>query len=176
MKFKLPELFLNKTIEFKVHVDETTVHANASYEMIIGRDLISELKLVLDFDTQCMSRDGIDQPMKSQGELQKETTHYEDIYSALMAPASTIFQDDCDATCEPAHIHTANKRQTRILDANYKAADLREIIKNISTIADNEKHNLLRLLRKYEHLCDGTLGNFETSKVKLNLKEDAKPC
>jgi hypothetical protein len=95
-----------------------------------------------------------------------------------MAPASTIFQDDYDATCEPEHIHAANKRQTRILDANYKAADLREIIKNISTIEDNDKNNmlrLLRLLRKYEHLFDGTLGNFETSKVTLNLKEDADP-
>jgi hypothetical protein len=48
-----------------------------------------------------------------------------------MAPASTIFQDDYDATCEPEHIHSANKRQNRILDTNYKAADLREIIKNV---------------------------------------------
>jgi hypothetical protein len=30
VKFKLPELFLNKTIEFKEHADETTVHANAT--------------------------------------------------------------------------------------------------------------------------------------------------
>jgi hypothetical protein len=59
--------------------------------MIIGRDLIPELKLVLDFDTQCITWDGIDRPMKSQGELQKETAHYEDISSALMALASTIF-------------------------------------------------------------------------------------
>jgi hypothetical protein len=73
MKFKLPELFLNKTIELKVHVDETNVHANSSYGMMIGRDLISELKLFLDFDTQCISWDGIDQPMRSQGGLQKET-------------------------------------------------------------------------------------------------------
>jgi hypothetical protein len=68
----LPELFLNKTIEFKVHVDETTVHANAANDMIIGRDLISELKLVLYFDTQCISWDGIDQPMKSQGGCKKK--------------------------------------------------------------------------------------------------------
>jgi hypothetical protein len=69
-----------------------------------------------------------------------------------MAPVNTIFQDDYDATCEPEHIHAANKRQTRILDANYKAADLSEIIKCISTIDDIEKNNLLGLLRKYEHL------------------------
>jgi hypothetical protein len=65
------------------------------------------------------------------GGLQKETTHYEDRYSALMDLASTIFQDDYDATCEPEHMHAANKRQTHILDANYKAADLSEIIKCI---------------------------------------------
>jgi hypothetical protein len=51
----------------KVHVDETTIHANAAYDMIIGRDLIKELKLVLDVDTQCISSDGIDQLMNLQG-------------------------------------------------------------------------------------------------------------
>jgi hypothetical protein len=104
--------------------------------MIIGGDLISEPKLVLDFDTQCITWDNIDQPMKQQGELQKETTHYDDLYSALMAPVSTIFQDDYDATCEPEHIHAATKRQTRNLDANYKAAGLSEIIKCIATSDD----------------------------------------
>jgi predicted aspartyl protease len=139
VKFKLPEFFLNKTIEFKVHVDETTVHANATYDMIKGRDLNSELKLVLDFDTQCITWDGIDKPMKTQGGIQKETTHYEDLYSALMAPVGTVSQDDYDAACKPQHVHAANKRQTRILCANYKAADLQEFIKYISTTDDIEK-------------------------------------
>jgi hypothetical protein len=34
---------------------------------------------------------------------------------------------------------------------------------------------LLLVLRKFEHLFDGTLGNFETSDIKLDLKENAKP-
>jgi hypothetical protein len=124
--------------------------------MIIGRDLISELKLVLDFDTQCISWDGIDQPMKTQGGIQKETTHYKDLYSTQVAPASTICQDDYEATREPQHVHAANKRQTRILDANYKAAALQEFILKKSTIDDIEK-SLLGLFRKYEHLFGGTL-------------------
>jgi hypothetical protein len=115
--------------------------------MIKGRDLISELKLVLEFDTQCITWDNIDQPMKQQGELQKETTHYEDLHSTLMAPDSTIFQDDYDAICEPKHIHAANKLQARIVDANYKAADLSDIIKYISTIDNVEKNSLLSLLK-----------------------------
>jgi hypothetical protein len=92
-----------------------------------------------------------------------------------MALASTIFQDDYDATCEPKHIHAANKRQTRILDANYKVADLSDIIKCVSTIDDVHKNSLLSLLKKYEHLFDGTLGNFETYEVSLTLNEDDKP-
>jgi hypothetical protein len=35
--------------------------------MIIRRDLITELKLVLDLDTQCITWDSIDQPMEIQG-------------------------------------------------------------------------------------------------------------
>jgi hypothetical protein len=142
VKFKLPEFFLNKTIEFKVHVYETTVHANSAYDMIIGRDLITELKLVLGFDAQCITWDCIDQPMKTQGGLQKETTHYEDLYSALVTPSSTIFQDDYDVNREPQHVHAANKRQTRMLYANYKAADLKDIIKCFSTIDDIEKKTI----------------------------------
>jgi hypothetical protein len=92
-----------------------------------------------------------------------------------MALASTIFQDDYTKASEPEHVHAANKRQTRILDANYEAADLKEIIKSISTINEIERNKLLLLLRKYEHLFDGTLGDFETSEVEFDLKENAKP-
>jgi hypothetical protein len=73
------------------------------------------------------------------------------------------------------NMFTQKKSQTHISDANYKAADLKDIIKCISTIDDIEKNNLLKLLRKYEHFFDGTLGNFETSDVELNLNEDANP-
>jgi CBS-domain-containing membrane protein len=69
-----------------------------------------------------------------------------------MAPDSNTFQDDYEVTREPQHVHAANKLQTRKLDANHKAADLKEIIKCISSIDDIEKNNLSGLLRKYEHL------------------------
>jgi hypothetical protein len=136
VRFKLPAFFLNKTVEFKVHVDETTVHANAYYDMIQGRDLIKELKVVLNFDTQCITWDGIDQPMKLQGGVEKETNNYEDLYSALMAPASNVFQDDYAKASEPENVHAVNKLQTRILDATYEAADLKGIVKFISAKDD----------------------------------------
>jgi hypothetical protein len=129
------------------------VYTISSYDNIIGRDLIKELKLVLDVDTQCITWDVIDQPMKNTGGgLQKETTHYEDLYSTLMALASTLFQDYYAKASEPEHVDAANKRQTHILDASYEAADLKEIIKSISTLNEIERNKLLQLLRNYELL------------------------
>jgi hypothetical protein len=132
--------------------------------MIIGRSLIKELKLVLYFDTQCITWYGIDQPIKHRGDYKKK-----------LAPASTMFQDYYESTPQPQHVHASNKCQTRIIDGNCKAADLKDIIKCTSTIDDIERKKLFILLRKSEHLFDGTLGKFETSDIKLNLKGDAKP-
>jgi hypothetical protein len=91
--------------------------------MIIGSELNAELKLVLYLDTQCMEWNRSTYEIR--GGLEKEITHYKDLYSALMAPASTVFQDDYAETCEPEHVRATNKCQTRILDANYKATDLK---------------------------------------------------
>jgi hypothetical protein len=51
-----------------------------------------------------------------------------------MDTASTVFQDDYAKASEHEHVHAENKRQTRILDADYEVANLKEIIKSISTI------------------------------------------
>jgi hypothetical protein len=53
----------NWNSHYRSDVDETNVQAYASYDMIIGRELFTQLKLVLDFDTQYITWDGIDQPM-----------------------------------------------------------------------------------------------------------------
>jgi hypothetical protein len=50
-------------------------------------------------------------------------------------------------------------------------ANLREEFDSINTISANGKHNLYKLLNKYENLFDDTLGDFECSDVKLDLKE-----
>jgi hypothetical protein len=63
-----------------VHVDETMTPSEAAYDMIIGCDLITDLKLVLDFDTQCIVWDHIDVPMTHQG------IYLNDLYAALLPP------------------------------------------------------------------------------------------
>ena len=46
----------------------------------------------------------------------------------------------------------------------------------MKTLDKFEKDKLLQLLHKFDHLFDGTLGNWKTEPVDLELKEDAKPA
>jgi hypothetical protein len=70
----------------------------------MGRDLISELKLVFNFNTKIISWHNIDQSIKLQGGVFKQTTHYENIYSASLSPKSTVLEGLYAEACEPAHI------------------------------------------------------------------------
>jgi hypothetical protein len=67
---------------------------------------------------------------------------------------------------EPQSTQDATKHVTRILDANYKRADLQSIVKDkCKHFATDQQKKLLQLLTKYELLFDGTLGDWKTKPV-----------
>ena len=67
------------------------------------------------------------------------------------------------------------KRVTRILDAHYVQADLKEVVKSQGHLTDEEKLGLAKVLNEFEHLFDGTLGKWKGSGVSFELKKDAVP-
>jgi hypothetical protein len=70
----------------------------------------------------------------------------------------------------------ATKHVMRILDAKYQKTDLpliiRDACKHLST---DQQKKLLQLLKKYELLFDGTLGDWKTKPVSFQLKEGVSP-
>jgi hypothetical protein len=56
-----------------------------------------------------------------------------------------------------------------ILDAEYKPAILEEVTKTCENLNEEEQHRLLQVLQKYEHLFDGTLGEFNMAPIILNM-------
>ena len=54
VKFRLPEFSSQRTIHWKVHVDEHTDPDKARYDMIIGTYLLKELKMEFSFKDQTM--------------------------------------------------------------------------------------------------------------------------
>ncbi len=69
----------------------------------------------------------------------------------------------------------ASDRIRKILDAKYEAADLDKICASQDQLNKEEQQLLLRLLNKYKHLFDGTLGKWTGSEVELELIEGARP-
>jgi hypothetical protein len=77
---------------------------------------------------------------------------------------------------EPHNTQDATKGVTRILDAKYKKADLQSIVRDYcKDLSTDQQKKLLQLLKKYEMLFDGTLGDWETKPVLFQLKEGVSP-
>ena len=62
--FTLPEFSTSKVIQWVCHVDTTTLRKHAQNDMIIGADLLSELGIAINFNTQWIIWEGIEIPMK----------------------------------------------------------------------------------------------------------------
>ena len=71
IQFTLPEFHKDRIIEWKAHVDASP-RPNSNYDMIIGRDLMIELGMTLDFNNMQMVWDGATAPMKSVDEIQPD--------------------------------------------------------------------------------------------------------
>jgi hypothetical protein len=64
----------------------------------------------------------------------------------------------------------------QILDAEYNPANLDDVIKTCENLHVKEHHQLKILLQKYEHLFDGTLGEFNMEPINLQLMDpNCKP-
>ncbi len=77
---------------------------------------------------------------------------------------------------EPQSTQDATKCVTWILDAKYQKADLQSIIRDdCKHLSADQQKKLLQLLKKYELLFDGTLGDWKTKPVSFQLKEGVSP-
>ena len=77
---------------------------------------------------------------------------------------------------EPASTREATKRAIGILNAVYEKVNLPKVIhKECSHLTPLQQSKLLGLLKRYETLFDGTLGDWQINPVKFNLQLGAKP-
>ncbi len=132
----------------------------STYDMIIGRDLLGELGIILNFNDKTVTWDTDTIPMKERGTLISQNALTEVYLSAN----------------EPQSLVNELSRSTKILDAEYKPAILEDEIQMCEKLNTEEQHQLLKLLPKYEHLFDGTLGEFNMAPISLQLQDqESKP-
>ncbi len=133
-------------------------------DLIMGKQIMHDLGVKLDFQEKTIRIDEILLPMRNIPNLQLKPR---------------ITRGHRENTCfaqEPISTRSATKRVVKILDANYEKADLPAIIReNCSHLTASDREKLLSVLLKFELLFDGTLGDWKLPPVSFELKEGMKP-
>jgi hypothetical protein len=101
--------------------------------MIIGHDLMSQLRIILDFDGQTMMWDKSTIKMKE----------YKDLLD-INSPVNELYWHE--ELNESQALNNASSCLKKILDAKYEPADLNKIARNCDYLTDNEQTQLLSLL------------------------------
>lgn len=151
VKFKLPSLHESRTIETEMHI---APHIS-NYDMIIGRDLLHELGLMLNFSEQTVIWDHAVAPMK---------------YSTNKNTQAVVTLNS-----ESKPVLEATDRMKKILEAKYEAADLNTVVSECKQLSSREQQQLLAVLKNYSSLFDGTLGHWKREQYEIKLRPDAKP-
>ena len=160
VNFSLPEFSDKKVVTWKFKVFESTT---LGYDMVIGRDIMSELGMDLSFNKKTMIWEGIEIPMRDFNKLRKYQLNKKELQAFI------------SESKEPVVTQKATDRIIRILDANYKRADLRQVANKAIHLTSREREMLYELLLKYKSIFDGSLGDWKTDPVELELKEGAEP-
>ncbi len=148
-QFMLPELHDNRLIEWDLHVTKDL----GTYDMIIGRDILQDLKIDIKFSTSTIEWDNSEIPLKD---------------SDTQAKDGFFVQD-------PQSVDDATDRLKHILDAKYEKADLEEIVDAMDYLTPEERTSLQHLMNRYETLFDGSLGTWDKTQYKIDLKKGAEP-
>ena len=134
------------------------------FDLILGTKTMDGLGIILNFKDRVITIDEIELPMQSIKDMPTSRNK------------ATVLNHCLANSMEPKSTEEATNRVVRILDADYKKADLQSVVKdNCTHLTSNEQKKLLELLTEFEPLFDGTLGDWNTTPVSFQLKEEAKP-
>ena len=148
--FTLPEFYEKKIIEWEAHLFPK---GTCNYDLIIGRDLLTELGIDISFSKQVMTWDDMVVSMKP----------------------STCSEIDNFQVQDSTATEEAINRMTRILDAKYEPANLNQVTAECKQLTKEQRDQLLHLLQKYSSLFDGSLGTWKNEEVSIELKEGITP-
>jgi hypothetical protein len=114
---------------------------------------MKEFGIILNFRDKMITIDEIILPMRNINNLQGSSMLRALRHNHNLAMESQSTQD-------------ATERATQILDAKYSKADLQSVVRDkCKHLKVNQQKKLLQLLKKYELLFHGTLGNWKTKPV-----------
>ena len=146
LKFKLDEFSTSKEVNWNFHADKTEMSKDSlGYDMIIGLDLLCELGLIINCEEKVVEWQDLKIPMTTPVTKFKNKKQLRAVLESTQEPEST---------------KSERSRLVKILDADYKPADIDDIVMKADNLNKEQKDSLRILLNKYKNLFDGSLGDF----------------
>jgi hypothetical protein len=159
LDFKFPEISTSKVVTWQAHVDDKTSSKEAAYDVIMGMDLMTFIAITVDCEQRFIRWGGTETPLKTRNTLNKDK-----ILHMLYHAAN-----------EPDILQEAEKRQNRILEADYRNVEVDPFVEALKHLTMDEKQILDETLKKFPTLFGGGLGMLNIKPVKLELIDGAKP-
>jgi hypothetical protein len=151
LDFKFPEISTSKVLTWQAHVDDKTSSKEAAYDMIMGLDLMTSIGSTVDCEQRCIIWGGTEIPLKT-----RNTLNNDEILHMLYHAAN-----------EPDFLQEAEKRQNRILDADYRKVEVYPFVEELKHLTMDEKQILGQTLKKFPTLFGGGLGMLNIKPVRL---------
>jgi hypothetical protein len=137
--FSLPEFNLKKQISWVFHVDDRS-KASSTYDMIIGKDLLGELVIILNFNNKAVTWDNTIS-MKDRGNLNSRDALTE-VYLSANKPQSLVKQiSHSTFHLPPSTFHLPPS--TKILDGEHKLEIVEGVMQMCDSLNTEEQHQLL---------------------------------
>ena len=177
--------------------------AECRYDAIIGRDMLTELGLVLDLKTQKMSWDDCHVPVRPFPSTETKKTVpgqrpeptpaeqlYLDILETELEDDNTLptydltetnennvlndkFYEDSEQGNDHNEMYQTEKKQINV--SKYETADIDEIVRRCSHLNQVQQNWLRNVLSKYPIFFDNKLGTYPDEQIHLDLKDDTVP-
>ena len=154
VKFILPQFHKNREIYQKIHIDRSDLKNN-TYDMIVGRVLMHELRFKIDFQTGRIEQDNM------QVNVQDPTFFREKRVAEFGEELFLMYNPDT----------TEADRIQKVMDAKYYLASLELEVAKIKGINLKQTAKLLQLLKKFEPLFSGVLGHWKKDPVYMELQD-----
>ena len=192
-----PEFFRNRLLEL---IPARVFKAECRYDMIIGRDVLGQMGMLIDFEIHVMTWDGQNVAMRP---FQTVTQKHPDIPEPTPAEAllfelleedlydndevtpseiNKTFKDDkfgdkTDINSSLASDLYASEgyKSKSIDDAKYNSASPEEIARKCTHLSQDQQNELADVLRKHDKLFDGELCSFNGPKVHLEIDPTISP-
>ena len=80
-----------------------------------------------------------------------------------------------ESTRAPESTKSERSRLVNILDVDYKAANIEDIVNRVENVNKDQKFSQKILSNKYQYVFDGSLGDLNVPPIELEVKKGSEP-